>query len=152
VGDCRRCQNNAASNDTTVDGGLANTAGGENVTVGGSEDHTASGPEATITGGRGYDANNQRATVGGGSNDASGVRSAVPDGINNSADGSYSSAAGDLAQKNGHDEAFVFDDSSSTSIQARSPDEVRSQMVIYASSFYSTSSRAAKTDIEPVDP
>lgn len=51
-----------------------------------------------------------------------------------------------------HPGAFVIGDHSPTEIASRGPDEVRSQMPIYAPAFNTTSARAAKTDVEPVDP
>ena len=51
-----------------------------------------------------------------------------------------------------HEGAFVIADSSPQTFSSRGPDEVRSQMPIYAPTFETTSARAAKTDVEPVDP
>jgi uncharacterized coiled-coil protein SlyX len=84
-------------------------------------------------------------------NTASGLAATVPGGSTNTADGDYSFAAGREAKTNGHDGAFVFGDSTSTNIQAQNDDEVRSQMPIHAPSFNTTSTRNAKTDIDPVD-
>ena len=50
-----------------------------------------------------------------------------------------------------HEGTFVIGDSSPRRITSRGPDEVRSQVPIYAPAFHTTSARAAKTDIEPVD-
>lgn len=76
----------------------------------------------------------------------------MPGGADNTADGAYSFAAGRLANTNGHAGTFVFGDSTSTAITAQNNDEVRSQMPMYAPSFNTTSARAAKTDIEPINP
>ncbi|MFP8890304.1 tail fiber domain-containing protein [Natrialbaceae archaeon A-CW2] len=51
-----------------------------------------------------------------------------------------------------HHGAVVFADSKNTKFLSKGPDEVRSQMPIYAPAFNTTSARAAKTAIEPVDP
>lgn len=50
-----------------------------------------------------------------------------------------------------HDGAIVFGDSTASQIWSEGADEVRSQMPIYAPAFNTTSARAAKTAIEPVD-
>ena len=50
-----------------------------------------------------------------------------------------------------HPGAVVIGDSTAAEIGSRGPDEVRSQMPIYAPAFHTTSTQAAKTDIEPVD-
>ena len=51
-----------------------------------------------------------------------------------------------------HEGTFVIGDSSPRRITSQGPNEVRSQVPIYAPAFQTTSARAAKTDIEPVDP
>ncbi len=51
-----------------------------------------------------------------------------------------------------HEGAFVIADSSPQSFSSKQPDEVRTQMPIYAPAFNTTSARAAKTDLDPVDP
>ncbi|MCU4751339.1 tail fiber domain-containing protein [Halobacteria archaeon AArc-curdl1] len=50
-----------------------------------------------------------------------------------------------------HQGAIVLADSKNTQFLSKGPDEVRSQMPIYAPAFNTTSARAAKTAIEPVD-
>ena len=50
-----------------------------------------------------------------------------------------------------HDGAIIFGDSTGRQIWSKQTDEVRSQMPIYAPAFNTTSARAAKTAIEPVD-
>ena len=50
-----------------------------------------------------------------------------------------------------HPGAVVIGDSTAAEIGSRGPDEVRSQMPIYAPAFHTTSTQAAKTDVEPVD-
>lgn len=51
-----------------------------------------------------------------------------------------------------HGGAIVFGDSTTRSIYSKGPDEVRSQMPIYAPAFNTTSASTAKTTIESVDP
>lgn len=51
-----------------------------------------------------------------------------------------------------HEGTFVIGDSSPRQITSRGPDEVRSQVPFYAPAFHTTSARAAKTGVEPVDP
>ena len=51
-----------------------------------------------------------------------------------------------------HPGAVVIGDSTAAEIGSRGPNEVRSQSPIYAPSFNTTSTAAAKTDLEPVDP
>ena len=51
-----------------------------------------------------------------------------------------------------HEGAFLIADSSPRTFTSKRPDEVRSQMPIYAPAFNTTSARAAKTDLAPVDP
>lgn len=145
--------NTASGFRATVTGGFNNTASGAGATVGGGVDNTASGDDAIAGGGNHNEASADDATVGGGSsNTASGEGATIPGGVTNTADGNYSFAAGHAADTNGHAGAFVLADSSRTLIEAQNDDEVRSQMPMYAPSFNSTSARAAKTNVEPVDP
>ena len=51
-----------------------------------------------------------------------------------------------------HDGAVVIADSKNTQFWSKGPDEVRSQMPMYAPAFNTTSASAAKTAVEPVDP
>lgn len=51
-----------------------------------------------------------------------------------------------------HDGAVVIADSKNTQFWSKGPDEVRSQMPVYAPAFNTTSASSAKTDVEPVDP
>lgn len=51
-----------------------------------------------------------------------------------------------------HDGAVVIADSKNTQFWSKGPDEVRSQMPVYAPAFNTTSASAAKTAVEPVDP
>jgi len=91
------------------------------------------------------------AVYGGLDNRASGPRSVVLGGKSNLASGRSSLAAGKRARAV-HDGAVVFGDHTGAKISSRSTGELRSQMPVHAPAFYTTSARAAKTDIEPVDP
>jgi hypothetical protein len=144
--------NTAGGTYATVGGGTSNNADGYGGTVGGGGDNTASGTwQPTVSGGRNNTASNEYATVGGGeSNTASGKHATVPGGRNNEASGTNSVAAGRKANA-AHDGAIVLGDSSSTAISSSGPDEVRSQMPIYAPSHNSTSARSQKTAIESVN-
>ena len=51
-----------------------------------------------------------------------------------------------------HPGTVVIGDGTSAWIASRGPNEVRSQCPVYAPAFHTTSARAAKTDVEPVDP
>jgi FtsZ-binding cell division protein ZapB len=136
----------------TVSGGNNNSTSGEAATVGGGQLNEAGAQEATVGGGRNNKASGVIATVSGGKgNEASGERATVPGGAGNVADGDYSFAVGREARTDGNDGAVVFADSSADEVRAQGPDEIRSQMPIYAPNLNNTSARAAKTAIEPVD-
>jgi len=147
-------QSNVVTGDYgTVGGGTENAvSGGRHAVVGGGFNNAATDRQATVAGGRGNRATKDGATVGGGfSNAARGLDSTVPGGFDNEAEANYSFAAGRGANAV-HSGSFVFGDSSATAISSSGPDEVRSQMPIYAPSFNTTSARARKTAVEPVDP
>jgi len=161
-------ENTVGGNYATVGGGHSNSASGRYTTVGGGTNNEATEPQTTVGGGSVNTASSLYSTVGGGgentasggsatvaggySNTASGGSATVAGGEENTADGEYSFAAGRLADTNGNDGAFVFGDSSSDTIQAQNADEIRSQMPMHAPSFNTTSARAEKTAVEPVDP
>lgn len=132
--------NTAEGNYATISGGggydndnqvsLSNTAGGLGSTVGGGQNNTASGENATVAGGGGYDKGSQTDL----GNTASGLASTVAGGRNNTASGQYSFAAGRKAetQTSGdsptvHDGAFVWGDSTDTTVNSSATDEVRFQ-------------------------
>jgi len=147
-------QSNVVTGDYgTVGGGTENAvSGGRHAVVGGGFNNAATDRQATVAGGRANRATSDGATVGGGfSNAARGLDSTVPGGFDNEAEANYSFAAGRGANAV-HSGSFVFGDSSATAISSSGPDEVRSQMPIYAPSFNTTSARARKTAVEPVDP
>lgn len=145
-------RNEASGDRATVGGGALNRASGGLSIVGGGSQNKASGSDATVGGGTFNTAEELQATVGGGrSNTASGEMAAVPGGRNNEAAGDYSFAAGREAKAN-HDGALVFGDSTEDAITSNSTDEARFQMEVFAPEFHTTSARAAKTNVEPVDP
>jgi len=113
-GDSGSSNDNTASADyTTIGGGYANTASGDNAVVAGGYSNTAGAIEATVGGGTLNSATSPAATV--------------PGGRDNTADGFYSFAAGRKAEANGNNGAFVWGDSSSTTVTAGAADEVRFQ-------------------------
>lgn len=89
--------------------------------------------------------------VGGLDNRASGPQSVVVGGKSNLASGRSALASGKRARAT-HDGSVVFGDHTSTAISSKSSRELRSQMPVYAPAFCTTSARAAKTDIRPIDP
>lgn len=156
----------------TVSGGRRNKADGQAATVGGGAGNEASNTDATVGGGVGNRASGFRATIGGGGgiggagNTADGSHSAVGGGRRNHANGSLGTVPGgsenvahaELSFAAGrrayavHRGAVVFGDSSSDYFSSRRENEIRSQMPIRAPSFHELSSRAAKRDVESVDP
>lgn len=145
--------NHAESTYATVAGGGGNSASDRYATTGGGRGNHATGESATVAGGHNNSARADRATVGGGYyNKAHGYGSVVPGGKENQADGKYAFAAGYYAKAGGHDGAYVFADSSEEEIEADRDDAAFFQMPVFARAFNTTSSRAAKTDVDPVDP
>lgn len=169
--------NNTASGvNATIAGGNTNAVSETNATIGGGSLNAASGSAATVGGGTSNTASGDVATVGGGtSNTASGLLSTVPGGTGNSASGEYAFAAGRGAQTQTatgtpHDGAVVFGDSSPTTVRSQRDNQFVVQAGggarVYSSSDLSTgvdlppgggswsslSSRAAKTNIQSVDP
>lgn len=136
---------NASSKASTVAGGQANEALGQYATVGGGHVNKATGEYATIAGGgppgdlsgTRNDVHDNFGTIGGGGDNNAGAASTsgttnavfatVPGGRANVADGSYSFAAGRAAEAGGNDGAFVWGDSSTTTVTAGGTDEVRFQ-------------------------
>jgi len=145
--------NHAADSYAAVTGGSANVASGMSSAVGGGSANFASGRHSTVAGGRGNDSESHGAAVAGGvNNDAAADGAFVAGGEGNTADGEYSVAAGRKADTDGHDGAVVVGDSSEEPIQADAADTAYFQMAIHARSFNSTSTRARKRNIDPVDP
>jgi hypothetical protein len=159
--------NEATGTSTTVGGGIGNHADGKFATVAGGGGNSATakyagtaagrgnhatGEAATIAGGHKNSARATWATVGGGYyNKAHGYGATVPGGSDNVADGAYAFATGYHAETNGHDGAFVVADSSDEPHEATGDDAAFFQMPIHAPAFNTTSTRTAKTDVEPVD-
>lgn len=128
----------------TVAGGQANEAAGQYATVGGGWANEALGTGATVSGGAppgDFSTRNivhdDYGTVGGGGNNNAGaagtsgtsnaVFATVPGGRANVADGAYSLAAGRGAKAGGNAGAFVWGDSSSSTVTASGMGEVRFQ-------------------------
>jgi len=88
-------ENTVSANYTTIGGGIGNEASGLYATVGGGFINTASDSFATVGGGK-----------------------------SNTADGRYSFVAGRLADTNGNDGAFVWGDSTPSSVTAGAADQV----------------------------
>jgi hypothetical protein len=158
-------QSNAGSgNHSAVPGGLSNTASGLNAAVLGGQGNTASGSYAAVGGGQG--------------NVASGVNAFVAGGLSNTARGDYSFVAGRRAKsiagafiRHG---TFVFADNNDfdfapefanqfvaratggvkfvTSIDGAGADVAGVRVVAGSGSWSSLSDRAAKKDLEAVDP
>lgn len=159
--------NEAEGTSTTVGGGIGNHANGDYATVGGGGGNSATATYAGTAAGRGNHATAEATTIAGGHknsarakwatagggyyNKAHGYASVIPGGSDNVADGEYSFATGYHAETNGHDGAFVVADSSDEHHEATRDDAAFFQMPIHAPAFNTTSTRTAKTDVEPVD-
>jgi len=126
------------------------------VVMGHPENSDEDAPGATVSGGGKVGAGNtvsgDYGTVSGGSNnEASATGASVLGGFSNVASGYSAIATGTNANAT-HDGSFVIGDSSSTEVWSSGADEVRSQMPMYAPEFNTTSARAAKTAVSPVEP
>jgi hypothetical protein len=138
--------------------------------VGAGNSNEASGAGAAVVGGSGNEATNTNAFIGGGGNNlASASNSMVVGGSNNVAAGQRSFAAGRRAEAL-HNGAFVWADSTTTTVQSTANDQFTVQasggvrfftnsaltsgvQVTAGGSAWSTlSDRDAKTDIESVQP
>jgi len=159
--------NEASDSYAAVVGGRENVAAGEHSSVGGGANNHAHSQYAGIGSGR----TNRTGVTG---SDKL-LYATVPGGRRNVADGKYSLAAGRRAKTDGKRGSFVWGDSTTTSVRPSAKDEVvlqaggtRSSGVaveVYsqsdgsagvvldanAGSWGSLSSRAAKTDVRPVD-
>jgi hypothetical protein len=143
VGGGAKHQARSDSKYATIGGGIDGDTLDPYATIGGGSRHFAEGTHSTITGGR---SNSTRNLSG-----AGGKYATIPGGIDNTARENYSFAAGNDAEAI-HEGAFVLGDPTSTATSSMGPDEVRTQMPVYAPSFNTTSARARKTAVEPVDP
>ena len=157
---------------TTVGGGYNNTASGDEATVGGGKDNKARGENATIGGGDGNEANGEDATVGGGKDNTAGGRGAtVPGGANGAATNDNSFVWNDDSgyhsipntSEDGLNSATAVNgepvkgaNTFSVSAQGGVRFITSSSAVTYmddgSTGWTSTSTRSAKTNIDPVDP
>jgi FtsZ-binding cell division protein ZapB len=168
-------ENTASENYATVGGGKSNTASGGSATVGGGNSNTASALDATVGGGVLNTASGLRATVGGGlENTASGNGSTVPGGRRGAAKSTKSFVWNDATGY--HDIPNTNNDglSSDTPVDGEPVTGQNTFSVSATSGFRfitgsasnpnvtyipgssagwtTTSSRAVKTNIDPVDP
>ena len=101
-----------------------------NVVGGHPNNNTTGGPKGAFIGGGGRDGTENTVsanytTIGGGiGNEASSLYATVGGGKSNTADGRYSFVAGRLADTNGNDGAFVWGDSTPSSVTAGAADQV----------------------------
>ncbi len=160
----------------TIAGGVDNSVGsdpstpGIYATVGGGSHNNASSRGATVAGGEQNKALARGATIGGGlGNRAEAKYATVPGGRVSEAKGKYSFGAGRKANAKAKG-AFVWADSSTQQVTSNVENEFKVQAgggaVIYTksdlskgallasgdTSWSATSSRAVKTDVEPVEP
>ena len=163
-----------SANYGTVSGGLSNTASNKEATVCGGSNNTASGEDATVGGGVENTASGDDATVGGGfDNTATGFRATVPGGTTGAAEGDNSFVWNDGTGYHSIPNS-IFDGLSSQTEVSVSVDEptgantfsvsatggVRfitgSNQVTFieggTTGWATASSRAVKTNIDPVDP
>jgi len=147
--------NEVTGSSSTVGGGTGNTARGDFTTVAGGERNEASGDHATVSGGQGNTASGQHATVAGGENCTASASNAFAAGTNASAD---------------HEGSFVWSDTSSGGLSSLNPNEFAVsaaggvffftnsgattgvELTSGSGSWSSTSSRAVKSNVDPVDP
>jgi hypothetical protein len=161
--------NTASGERSTAGGGTGNLAQGARATVGGGNANIANSPEATVGGGNSNVASDREATVAGGAaNVASGRGATVPGGRSSKALRDDSFAAGRNARADARG-AFVWGDGSSDNVRSTTDNEFKIQAgggaLVYSSSDRSTgvnlppgggswnaaSSRAIKSNVEPVD-
>ncbi len=162
--------NDATGAVSFVGGGYFNAASFYGATVGGGYANGAAGTNAVVAGGESNLASNSVSTVSGGYfNGATGRGATVPGGWANLASGSNSFAAGFVANA-GHNGAFVWSDSSSTTqfgstvanqFNARAAGGVRfattsagtvgAQLAAGATAWSVLSDRTQKKDFAPVD-
>ncbi len=155
----------------TVSGGSFNTASGKESTVSGGENNTASGKESTVSGGSFNTASDRGSTVSGGyDNTASGLRSAVPGGSKGAAESDESFVWNDGSGYHEIPNTFVDGLSSDTAVNGEPVTKANtfsvsaqggvrfitgSGSVTYihggSTGWSNTSSRASKTNIDPVD-
>ena len=174
-------ENTVGANYTTVGGGFNNAASGKRATVGGGKNNKASGGDSTVGGGRGNEASDGAATVGGGrGNTASQITATVSGGGFNTAGGRGSSVPGGRWGRAEDRLSFVWNDGTfyGNTDGLSSSEQVASEPVTGNNTFSvsatggvrfitgessvtyidggtagwsTTSSRTAKTNIDPVD-
>jgi hypothetical protein len=167
--------NTANGSGTVVGGGAGNLASALYATVGGGQGNEASGQDATVAGGRSNTASENYATMGGGwSNTASGSASTVPGGQYGAAKDSYSFVWNDATEyhaiPNSDSDGLSSDTavdgepvtgSNTFSVSATNgfrfiTGSASNPNVTYipgsSAGWTTTSSRAVKTNIDPVDP
>ena len=168
-------RNTASGTSATVGGGRTNTASGEYSTVGGGRENTASGKEATVGGGGGNTASADNATVGGGlGNTASGGAATVPGGRLGAAEDINSFVYNDGEQYHDIPDLSFAGLSSNTAVDGEPvtgantfsvsatggvrfiTGSAENPKVTYipnnSAGWTTTSSRAVKTNIDPVEP
>jgi hypothetical protein len=166
-----------AANEVSADygaigGGRSNTASGQEATVGGGRSNTASGQEATVTGGQDNVASAQWATVGGGRNNTASGEKSFAAGQNAKAvdelafvwndgtryhdidgtspvDGLSSGQAVDGEPVTGSD---TFSVSAGGGVRFITGSTDVTYIAANSAGWSTTSSRAVKTNIDPVDP
>jgi hypothetical protein len=164
--------NQASDPIATVGGGNGNTASGSGATVGGGNGNTASGSGATVGGGQFNTASGKDATVGGGQNNtASGFDATVPGGKRGAAEGNNSFVWNDgtryHAIPNDNDDglssntavdgepvtgAETFSVSATGGVRFITGGSAVTYIDAASTGWSTTSTRAAKTNIDPVDP
>jgi hypothetical protein len=137
--------NEVSGENGTVGGGSDNTASGENGTVGGGEANTVSGDGASVPGGRQGAAESIGAFVW---NDGSGYHP-IP---NTSSDGLSSDTAVDSEPVTGGLTFSVSATNGARFITGTSSSPTVTYITSSSGGWTTTSSRAAKTNIDPVDP
>lgn len=165
--------NQATAISATVGGGEENQATSNDATVGGGGFNKATGVHATVAGGIDNEATAGNATVGGGTgNEATGSSATIPGGIGNTAVGVVSFAAGRSAKANNRG-AFVWSDSRTDDFTSNPGGPVSGENTFHvqtrngarfvtaagttyldgsSTGWQTSSSRAVKTNVEPVDP
>jgi len=165
--------NTASAGDSTVSGGIDNTASAEDSTVSGGIDNTASGTEATVGGGDSNTASGEHATVPGGEGNLASGDQSFAAGTWAAADANWSfvwnDGSGEQDSQGGPNDRFkatTSDDSGVVSgfaaFNVKATGGVRfitesdNSLVTYipadSSGWSNASSRAVKTNIDPVDP
>lgn len=147
--------NRANGNFTTVAGGTSNDADGDYATVAGGDSNEASGDYAAVAGGQGNSATGQRATVAGGEDNSATAPNAFAAGTNASAahEGSFvwsDTSTGGISTLNPNE--FVVSGSGGVFFFSNSAGTTGVELSSGSGSWSSASSRALKSNLDPVDP